>query len=61
MTGAPTALSTAGLATGVAAPGGGPPAVAGCGYGAVEAWAPLADPFNRGGRIGERKSRDVVR
>ncbi len=27
-------------------PGGGPPAVAGCGYGAVAAWAPLADPVN---------------
>ena len=27
-------------------PGGGPPAVAGCGYGVVEAWAPLADPVN---------------
>ncbi len=27
-------------------PDGGPPAVAGCGYGAAEAWAPLADPVN---------------
>jgi hypothetical protein len=32
-----------GLASG---PGGGPPAVTGCGYGAVAVWAPLADPVN---------------